>query len=166
MKKLLVLSALLGVVFSACKKDGYPVHTFVRAKLNGEVVTFSGLNTATTIAFDKVNILSIIGIDSTANSHDAITININSDAPIVAGTYSDTSTTRATGIYNLADSANRVFETGILKNTPHPFVLQITSLTATEVKGIFEGDFISTSFNKGDTSKYTFTEGEFDVTIQ
>lgn len=171
MKKISLLAVLATALFTACKKDdSVPIHTFIKAKLNGVPVSFNGVTLAANISFDKVNILSIIGKDTAAGNKDAITLNVSAtDTTIVPGTYTGLAARHATGIYNLGDSLHHVYETGLYGSTSNPFVLVITQITPTEVKGTFQGDFINTDYLAGHTSELTvqsFTEGEFDVKIE
>ncbi len=177
MKKTLALSAvLIGLLFSCKKSNSDSSGSYhITANIDGTAKTFNSSALAVKITSSGFTSLGVGGGASpTTTASDVVLINISNipgGKPIVAGTYTDTSssftisctyTLNPTSIYmGSTDVTGTGLPYSAIKN--HVKVV-ISSIDATSVKGTFSGDL----YNNGDITgaKKTFTSGDFYVKLQ
>ena len=172
MKKIFILSIFLAALSSSCKKSssgGGASTYYIKASMDGVAKTFNVGAMAVKFSSSGITSLSIVGSVSSAANLEGINIGINnspSSKPIVAGTYSETSTTDfATGAVYNPGSATIVYGAGIYPSPTNPLTVIITAIDNNTVKGTFSGDFYyeNTSTAQIGPAKKTFTNGSFYV---
>ena len=135
------------------------------------MMTFNVNAFATMDTLVGITSLSIIGNVSSAANLQGINLTINnspSSKPIVAGTYSETSTDFAVaGVYN-PGSTTIVYGAGEYPSPPNPLTIVITSISNGVIQGTFSGDFYYTNTSTAfiGLPKKTFTNGQFSVQIK
>jgi len=146
-KKLLILS-LTVIALASCKKDKDDTSSTVHlsAKIDGVSTNFN--TTVSAVKYDNGNNITIIGVGGSASQlYPAFVIDITSDQPITAKTYS------ASPNYDVdiqyAISSSELFE------SDNDFTVNVTSISATEIKGTFSGKITDGSAVKN------ITEGSF-----
>jgi len=177
MKKPFALAILLFSFFLSCKKSnsGSPSGSYhVTASIAGSAKTFNLSTVATTVGSGSNVNLGITGIASatTGESMGVAITNTPSGKPIVAGTYTDTSSKFAVSmVYRMTTTVQYVNTNDITNqaaNNGTPVVnhmkIVITAIDAATVKGTFSGDL----YLNGDATaaKKTVTSGDFYAKFQ
>jgi len=178
MKTIFVLPIITILLFSiwSCKKSSSkPAGTsyFISAMVGGSAKTFnvSALAADTTLSGGSTGIV-IIGLSDSTGSPAAFDLTISNSPglkPITTGTYTDTSTSYtlnsdyysnyyATMSFNAGTGFASIASGAGISITNHLKVV-ITSLSSTEIKGTFSGDY----YFDGDpsASATTITNGSF-----
>jgi hypothetical protein len=163
MKKILLISACLVLVFSACKKDSSKTitttKTGITATIDGSDVDFSTGATAQAITSSGEYSIQIIGSTGSGSSAKGISVSIYSDKPIVKGTYlaSDTLSSSYVIYVENAPSSN-----------PLSFIatsaeaVTITSISSTNIQGTFYSGLL---WDKDGITPRTLTNGKFNVSV-
>jgi hypothetical protein len=168
----------LVTLFSSCKKSssGNSASSyFITATINGTTKSFATMPFAHT----STNLgITLTGIEGAVTSTEPILVsvaNIPSSQPIVAGTYSDTSTSfevealyspnSPSGVSYSGGSNEDGSNSGLGNSAPgNHFKVVITSITSTTIKGTFSGN-VYLNGTPG-TSVLAVTNGSFYVKFQ
>ena len=177
MKKLTFLSVILVSAILSCKKsNSSSSSTHLTATVGGTAKTFDTAALANKSSIAGTDVITIMGYNN-PSSGEGVNFTIdNSSAngkPIVAGTYTDTSSTgfhvgftyvgqgQATWIGSTSTAADAAGAQITIKNH---LKIVITSVDATSIKGSFSGDL----YPNGDVTgtPLTVTNGDFYVKFQ
>lgn len=170
-KQLLFLSLVL-LAFS-CKKEAASSaegDSYVKVKMNGNWVTLKGMGELGPDMGDNTKTdLAITGNSTDGKQTFDIAIQLDG-ASFPQGVYNSDvytpyymvvdfmlmPTTSDIKHYQIEDALNR---------EPSKYIVNITSITSTEIKGTFTGNYLYSSFNSDDADGGTvqITEGEFKV---
>jgi len=168
--KLLLLSLVL-LTFS-CKKDPTSKadsDSYVKIKKNGTWITYAGLGE---LGPDLGNAsLTDLGVSgSTSDGKEVFNITIQMDGPdLTTGTYlSDVYTPYVVDVSLTtgAASALKYYDVEDALNKPSAkFIINVTSITSTQISGTFTGNYLYDDFSSGDPDGgvIAITEGEFKV---
>lgn len=166
------LFLLLIIVFASCKKDSSPSNndSYIKFKLNGNWVTYKALGELGPDLGDATK--TDIGIDGYSDDKkNGFSISIQIDgSDFKTGTYSsdqypeyymivdyllnpDPSTAK---YYDITDAPSK---------DPSKYIVTITSITPTQIKGTFTGNYLYDDSNSTDPDGgiMNITEGEFQV---
>ena len=138
-----------------------PATDYLRARIDGSNLRNFNTNLSATLSGSPGMYLLEISGDFSTFGRPLLSIDINSNNPIIATTYNQTSTTSS--IYALyRDFESIGFEGVSGSGAPGPFTVQITSITTApnRVKGTFFGTLQRTFSGSGTV---TITEGEFSI---
>jgi hypothetical protein len=166
--KLIILSLIATLSFTACKKDSTtpkPTSSSYSMKLtlNGSPVSYS-ICLAADITASGVKQFNILGSNPTGNDSFAVAV-IDDITTLKAGqTFTgETSYTEPNGLnisYFAAD--NSIYDTVLSDQTS---TLTITEVTSTEIKGTFSGKLYAFDDTAGTSLKYTITNGTFTAEL-
>jgi len=161
MKKLLLISACLVLVFSACKKDSTKTTTSnsITATVGSSNFNFSTAATAEVISGSGIYSIQILGSTGAGSSAQGVSIAIESDKPIVKGTYSVTDTSSFTDITYVE---NPSVSTPVSFSSQVTGTVNITSISSTNVQGTFSGILVS---NQDNTTTQILSNGKFNVSV-
>jgi hypothetical protein len=161
MKKILLFSACVLLVFSACKKDSAKTatSTSITATIGSSNLNFSTAAVAQVISSNGIYAIQIIGSNGTGSSAQGVSIDIQSDKPIVKGTYSVTDTSSFTDITYVE---NPSVSTPVSFSSSTIGTVTITSISSTNVQGTFSGTLVS---NQDNTTTQTLSNGKFNVGV-
>lgn len=170
LSKLLLL--LLIVVAASCKKDSTPSDndSYVKFKLNGSSVTYKGLGELGPDLGDASKTdLGVNGYSNDKKSSFSISIQIDG-SDFKPGTYSSDQYPQ---YYMIVDflltpdpSTAKYYDiTDALDKDPSKYIVTITSITPTQIKGTFTGNYLYDDSNSDDPDGgiVNITEGEFQV---
>jgi hypothetical protein len=168
--KLLLL--LLVVLTFSCKKDATSKadsDSYVKIKKNGAWITYAGLGELGPDLGDA-SLTDLVVSGASADGKEVFNISIQMDGPdLTAGTYSsdvytpynvDVSLTTGGG------SAPKDYDVEDALNKPSAkYIINITSITSTQISGTFTGNYLYDDFssNDPDGGVIPITEGEFKV---
>ncbi len=168
--KLLLLS-LVFVAFS-CKKDPASASSdsYVKLKMNGNWVTYKGLGELGPDLGDATKInLGVSGSSADAKNLFDITIQLDGNN-FPTGTYSSDQYPQyfmtVSLLLNPDPNTLKHYDiTDAMNNDPSKYTANITSITPSEIKGTFTGNYLYSSFNDDDPDGgiVRITEGEFKV---
>lgn len=174
MRHLFILSAASLVFFSACKKSSSNPTYYMNATVGGVAKTFDQQPVVTNqvgLGFTTVTITA--DADPTTGESMVLSLdNIPSGAPVVAGTYSDSSTLfNVTAVYSQNASSEYLAGTNVFqaaKGTSlvinNHFKLVLNTFTNTTISGTFSGDFFSSA--NSSAAPITITGGVFNEQFQ
>ena len=167
-----ILFLLLIIVAASCKKDSTSSNndSYVKFKLNGNWVTYKGLGELGPDLGDTSKTdLGVDGYSDDKKSTFSISIQIDG-SDLKTGTYSsdqyqqyymivdyllnpDPSTAK---YYDITDAPNK---------DPSKYIVTITSITPTQIKGTFTGNYLYDNFSSDDPDGgiVNITEGSFQV---
>ena len=164
MKKILLPAIFIILIFGACRKGDVTLNV-VSATVDGANVNLSmpayGQAFYDPIAMEYT--VNIIGATGTANGDAAILININSNTPIVSGTYLSNNAgfygPVATILYTAANASSG--GQPYISNGPGgvPATVVITSISKNNVAGTFTGTLTYPAVK-------VITNGKFNVVIK
>jgi len=160
---LFILVASLSICFSSCSKSNDKPGSYVKAKINGNWVTFN-------------NALSDLGADLSDPSKIDLTVSANNEAQTEIFDFTIQSDNQIpTGTY-ASDDPKFYVDMGYMKNintsptdygiytvsnrAESKFVITITSITDKEIKGTFTGNYLSDFITE---EVQEVTEGEFSA---
>lgn len=173
MKKIFIFASTLAVLASACKKSGSSSSStyYIKGNMNDTAMTFNVDAAAHLTTMSGFTTLAIIGSVSNPQNLQGISLNINntpSNKPIVAGTYTESTTDFVVGAVYNPGSSSVVYGAPVNPNPTNPLTITITSIDNNTVKGTFSGDLYYTNTTTGSfgSTKKTFTNGEFYVKVQ
>jgi hypothetical protein len=153
----------------SCKKSsssGSSGSYHVTASIDGSTHTFNVQPIGTLTTSLGYTIVGVAGAGSTSPNGEVIELTrTNASGSIVAGTYTDTSSTvLISGMYTASQSASYLCGTGTPAVNYNHLKIVISSIDKTSVKGSFSGDF----FLNDDPSaaKKSITSGDFYVKFQ
>lgn len=165
MKKTLLLIPVFLVLFFSCKKDNDDPQYYVKLKINGNWVTWSGA--LGELGPDLGNPAKTdLGITATdGNQNDVFDISIQVDGTTFnTGAYASDNLNYLVLVsyYKDASAANsRFFEIDDAPTMPaSKYTVNITSISSTEIQGNFVGNYLYDNFND---EIFNLTEGEFKV---
>jgi hypothetical protein len=170
MKKILLFSACVMLAFSSCKKSAPKITTSntITANVGGSGLTFNSAVTGLLANSSGSYVLLITGATGTGSNAQVMSIAIDSENPIVKGTYTINSSTSsdATSFPQLsyvqsASTTNPVSFTSDLTGT-NASTVTITSISSTNVQGTFNGVLLS---DQDGTTTKSVTNGKFDVAV-
>lgn len=174
MKKHLFFAALLLGAFISCKKNnsGSSASYHVTATVNGKAETFNVNDVATKVSLGGATYISITGFVTSSPTGETLSLGLSNNAggpAIKAGTYADTSTRyEVTGIYQSSITQQYLAGSNVFINaqgggTPltNHFVLVVTAIDSSSIKGTFSGDYFIAGSPGSD--KKTITNGDFYV---
>jgi len=161
MKKILLFSACVVLAFASCKKDSAKktASTSITATIDGSNMNFSTGATAQSISEGGIYSLQIIGDYGSGTSAQGIVVAIETDKPIVKGTYSTTDTS---SIIDVTYVQNTSTSNPVSFSTVDVGSITITSISGTNVQGTFSGTLVSDQDN---TTTKTVTNGKFNVGV-
>jgi hypothetical protein len=179
MKKILLFSACVLLVFSACKKDSAKTASSntITATVGGSNINFSTNATGELATDSGAYVLAVGGLTGTSSSAQSIVVGLLSDKPFVKGTYTfDTSTDPNTitvlpsiaYLTNTSGDESSEFDSNTdiyLQNSTlsTTCTVTITSISSTNIQGTFNGLLT----NDGDnTTTKTVTNGKFNVGLK
>jgi hypothetical protein len=158
---LLILAATLSIGFSSCSKSNSSSSSYLKAKINGNWVTF---NAALSDLGEDLGDPSKIDLGVSATNSagtELLDFAIQSDNQIGVGTYaSDDSRYWVTMSYSKNINTDPIdYELEDVSNRPSSkYTITITSITDKEIRGTFTGNYLS-EFITEDVQEVT--EGEF-----
>jgi len=158
MKKLFAIAILGSVVLVSCKKSSGGSAP-LQATINGKATSFgTEASGATSSAGGEYTIL-ISGISGTTSPTE-FAVTIESANPIVAGTYTDTSTARFGGLQYIPNGTTTFESAG---QVSHPTTVVVTSVSSTQIAGTFQGTVYAGQDST--TTPTTITNGTFNVKL-
>jgi hypothetical protein len=168
MKKLFAIAILGSVVLVSCKKSSSGSAP-LQATISGTVTGFGTDAAGITTSFGGENTITINGFSgSVTSSPNSFTVTIASANPIVAGTYTDTSTVsaNAASLQYAPYGGTTFFQSVSGGQASHPTTVVVTSVSSTQIAGTFQG----TVYVNGDTTNTTttpkiITNGTFNVKL-
>jgi len=168
-----ILASTLAVLASACKKSGSSSSSayYIKGNMNDTAMTFNVDAAAHLTTMSGFITLAIIGSVSNPQNLQSISLNINntpSNKPVIAGTYTESSSDFVVGAVYNPGSSSVVYGAPVNPNPTNPLTITITSIDNNTVKGTFSGDLYYTNTTTGSfgPTKKTFTNGEFYVKVQ
>ena len=161
MKKLLLFSACIILALSSCKKDSPKTinSTGITATIGGSDFNFSTAATAQVISVSGLYSIQIIGSNGTGSSAQGVSISIQSDKPIIKGTYSVADASPFTDITYVENTS---VSTPVSFSSNTVGTVTITSISSTNVQGTFSGVLVS---NQDITTTQTLSNGKFNVSV-
>ncbi|MDP4150378.1 MAG: hypothetical protein Q8927_01300 [Bacteroidota bacterium] len=169
------LFSLLTLSLSCKKSNNAGSSYFITATINGTAKSFATMPFAHVATNLGITLVGISGGVSNTEPIDISVANIPSGQPIVAGTYSDTSTSfvvealyspkSTSGVSYNGGSNEDGSNSGLGNSAPgNHFKVVITSITSTEIKGTFGGNV----YLNGDPAStvLAITNGSFYVKFQ
>lgn len=168
-----LLFLLLILVATSCKKDSTPSDndSYVKFKLNGNWVTYKALGEIGPDLGDATK--TDIGVDGYSDDKkNAFSISIQIDgSDFKTGTYLSDQYPQYYVIVDFTSnpdpSTDKYYEiSNAIDNNPSKYIVNITSITPTQIKGTFTGNYLYDSFhddNDPDGGIVYITEGEFQV---
>jgi hypothetical protein len=176
MKKITFLVTLLVIFCLSCKKSNNPDSSyFITATVGGTPKSFATMPFARTTTGLGFTLVTVIGAVSSTEPIAISVGNLPALQPIVAGTYTDTSTSFEVEAAYAQNSTNGVSynggsnEDGSTSGSVNPaianhFKVVITSITGTTIKGTFSGNL----YLNGDptATALAVTNGSFYVKFQ
>lgn len=167
----LLLLSLVFVAFS-CKKDSNSTSSgsdsYVKIKMNGNWITYKGLGELGPDLDDNTKIdLTISGASTDNKDNFSISIQLDGNN-FPTGTYSSDETQYWMPIDFMTDTGSSLKDYDIsdaMGMDPSKYTVNITSITSSEIKGTFTGNYLFSSFNDTDPDGgiVYITEGEFKV---
>jgi hypothetical protein len=168
MKKIFLLTVILLIVLSSCKKNAD------EADIPAGTISVSIAGTATTFNYSaKASVLSVqngFGIQihgykkDPSNSLTDVTISIVRPSALTTGSYIENIAGNplvyASHFQEFILGIGNVFSS--YYSTTNPISVSITAISATSVKGTFQGDLKGLNLN-GDTTTLALTNGLFHV---
>ena len=160
------LTALNGLggncTFSVATVQGVPPHYYLTCLLNGVYQNFgdsAGATNSNVPGHSGAAGLDVRGLDTVLNSNLKLEFGVSNPGSVGAGTYTDTSFTKA--YFTYVDS---LAQTWTVNSTSQPsFTIAVTSVSANNVQGTFSG----TIKNQGTgTDSIAVTNGLFSVPVQ
>jgi hypothetical protein len=171
MKKILLFSACVMLAFSSCKKSDKNSSTAsntITVTVGSSNLSFNTAATAVLANSSGSYVLLVSGATGTGSNAQAISIAIDSENPIVKGTYTLNSSTSpdATSFPQIsyvqsASTTNPVSFTSDITGT-NASTITITSISSTNVQGTFNGVLVS---DQDGTTTKSVTDGKFNVTV-
>ncbi len=149
------------LAFASCKKDSSKTETSntITATIGSSNFNFSTAAVAQVISSNGIYSIQIIGSNGTGSSAQGVSIAIESDKPIVKGTYSVTDTSSFTDITYVE---NPSVSTPVSFSSQVAGTVNITSISSTNVQGTFSGVLVS---NQDNTTTQTLSNGKFNVSV-
>ena len=166
-----LLLIVLSVTVISCKKDS-PSNTngdsYVKIKKNGTWVTYQGLGDLGPDLIDNTKIdFGVTGVSQDQKERFDFSIQLDgSNFP--TGTYNSNNSAywidMSYAIYDASGMEQRYYDiTEIDAQQASRYTVNITSITSTELKGTFTGNYLIDDFNTPDPESIPITEGEFKV---
>ena len=161
MKKLLLFSTCALLAFASCKKDSSKstTSTSITATIGGSNMNFSTAAVAQVINADGIYSAQILGSLGSGATAQGMSLSIESDKPIVKGTYSVNDTSSFTDITYVQ---NPSISTPVSFSCEETGTVTITSISSTNIQGTFSGVLVS---NQDETTTKSLTNGKFNVSI-
>lgn len=173
MRQLVILSIASLLLFS-CKKGSSNPTYYMNATVGGKAETFD----LQPVASDQTGLgFSTITVTAYANTSTGESIiltldNTPSGAPVLTGTYSDSSTQyNVTAVYNQTSSTYYLAGTNVFQaakgtslNIANHYKFVINTLTSTVIQGTFSGDFFLST--NSTAPPITITNGSFNEQLQ
>jgi hypothetical protein len=159
MKKLFAIAILGSVVLVSCKKSsggGAPL----QATINGKATSFGTEASGLTSSGGGQYTIVVAGVSGTT-SPNAFSVTVESSSPIVAGTYTDTSTTNFGGLQYIPYNTTNFFASA--GQASHPTKVVVTSVSSTQISGTFQGTLYAGQDTT--TTPETITNGSFNVKL-
>ena len=171
MKKLLFFPVCVLLAFSSCKKDSDKKATAsntITASVGGSNLNFNTGAIAELESSSGEYAIEIGGSTTTGSSGQAVSIVVESESPIVTGTYTLNSMTNTIAtsfpkiqyIENQSSSNLISYETDV--TGAYSSTVTITAISSTNVQGTFNGVLIS---GQNSTDTKTISNGKFNVNI-
>lgn len=157
----IALVALLGILLTACKKnsDGGSDYYF-KMKVNGNWVTYDQAECELGPDLGDPSLMDFVV--NGGNQNEIMSIAVQSSAAIVPGSYNTASVSTYTMLadyWKINGSDIQVFDHyGPGTGTDPLYTLNITSITETEIRGNFTGNYL---YNSSEDETINITEGEF-----
>ncbi|HET7116604.1 MAG TPA: hypothetical protein VFI29_08945 [Hanamia sp.] len=161
------------IIVASCKKDATSSDndSYVKFKLNGNWVTYKGLGELGPDLGDASKTdLGVNGYSDDKKSSFSISIQIDG-SDFKTGTYSSDQYLQYYMIVDFTSnpdpSTAKYYEiSDAIDNNPSKYIVNITSITPTQIKGTFTGNYLYDSFhddNDPDGGIVYITEGQFQV---
>ena len=172
LSKLLLLLLVLGI--ASCKKDSTTSpatsDSYVKFNVNGNWVTYKGLGELGPDLDDATKTDLVISGNSDDNKNN-FSISVQVDGSnLNTGSYSSDQYPQSfvTVDYMISPDASTIKDYDIddaLGNEPSKYIVTLTSVSSTQIKGTFSGNYLYDSFNSDDADKgiVQITEGTFQL---
>ena len=165
--KFLFLALVL--IISSCKKDAASTdnNSYIKFNLNGKSITYKALGELGPDNFDATKTDLVINGNSD-DSKNNFSLSVQVDGPkLSTGIYSSDQYF-ITADYMLTVDPSTIKDYGIddaIGKDPSKYTVNITSITSTQIKGTFTGNYLYDSFNSDDPDGgiVYITNGEFQV---